>query len=136
MKVLKALKKTEVFIFKGVNAMIDYKVRVKGNKTFFVIVNDLKEAREMAAEHAKMKNVTMEILKKYGRGYTLIETIDKFEKTNNEWLQRIADRLSMLDYADMTEICRKNEATIYTIEDLKNVTKMQYIIEWLLDKID
>lgn len=54
-----------------------YKVRVKGNKVFFVLTDSLKDARDMAAEHAKMKKVTMEILIKYGRGYKLFETVEK-----------------------------------------------------------
>lgn len=55
---------------------------------------------------------------------------------NDDRLQDIANRLTRLDIEDMQTICRAEEATIYTVDDLKNPELMSYIIEWLLDKID
>lgn len=57
--------------------MQEYKVSIKGNKKFFVILGSLKDARKTAKENAKKNNVVMEIRERRGRRYYLIETITK-----------------------------------------------------------
>lgn len=54
-----------------------YRVNVKGNKNFFVILDSLKEAQKTARENARRNGATMEIYEKRGNRFYLIETVTK-----------------------------------------------------------
>lgn len=57
--------------------MKEFRVNVKGNKKFFVILDSLKEAQKTARENARRNGATMEIYEKRGNRFYLIETVTK-----------------------------------------------------------